>query len=54
MPLYEYECIECKKVFTAVLSLREHEQGQVSCPGCGSQKVEQLISPFIAKTDRKS
>jgi len=54
MPLYEYECTACGKIFTAALSLREHGEKSVACPGCGSKKVEQLITPFIAKTERKS
>jgi putative FmdB family regulatory protein len=54
MPIYEYECTSCGKVFTAALSLREHEAKIATCPACGSKKVEQLISAFIAKTDRKT
>jgi putative FmdB family regulatory protein len=54
MPIYEYECASCGKIFTAALSLREHDEKNVVCPGCGSKKVEQLITSFIAKTDRKS
>ena len=54
MPLYEYECESCKKVFTVALSLREHEEGKLVCPGCGSKQVQQLISPFIAKTVSKT
>lgn len=54
MPLYEYECENCKKIFTAVLSLREHESKETICPGCGSKQVEQLMSAFIAKTDSKT
>jgi putative FmdB family regulatory protein len=54
MPLYDYECKECQKVFTAALTLREHASKEAACPGCGSKNLEQLISGFIAKTDRKS
>ena len=54
MPLYEYECKSCTKIFIAALTLREHEQGGVACPGCGSKDVAQLISAFTAKTDRKT
>jgi putative FmdB family regulatory protein len=54
MPIYEYECASCGKLFTAALSLREHDEKITACPGCGSKKVEQLISAFTAKTDRKS
>jgi putative FmdB family regulatory protein len=54
MPLYEYECQKCKKVFTLALTLSEHERGQVACSGCGSKQVTQLISHFIAKTASKT
>jgi len=52
--MYEYECQDCKKVFTVALSLRQHEQDKQACPGCGSKKVGQLISSFIAKTASKT
>jgi putative FmdB family regulatory protein len=54
MPLYEYRCRDCQRAFTVVLSLKEHERGEAACPGCGSKKVEQLISAFIAKTGSKT
>ena len=54
MPLYEFECQKCKNIFTVVLSLREHEMEGVACPGCGSKKVMQLMSTFIAKTESKT
>jgi putative FmdB family regulatory protein len=54
MPMYEYECEKCKKTFTVALSFKEHDQGVAACPGCGSKKVNQLISSFIAKTASKT
>ncbi len=54
MPLYEYECQNCKKIFTEVLTLKEHERGEMACPSCGSKEVRQLISPFIAHTASKT
>lgn len=54
MPVYEYECQACKKVFTLVLTLREHDAGEAACPGCSSKEVKQLISTFIAKTASKT
>jgi putative FmdB family regulatory protein len=54
MPLYDYECTDCKKISTVVLSLKEHEKGKVTCPKCGSKKVVQVISAFFAKTDSKT
>ena len=54
MPLYDFECENCGKHFTAVLSLKQHERGEIRCPGCDSKSVRQLITAFTAKTDKKS
>lgn len=54
IPIYEYECRDCKKIFTAALSIREHEEKKTVCPGCGSSMGEPLISSFTAKTDSKT
>lgn len=54
MPTYDYHCPKCKKKFSLVLSIKDHDAGKAKCPKCGSKKVEQLISLFQAKTSRKS
>jgi putative FmdB family regulatory protein len=54
MPRYEYRCADCGKVFEAILTLREHEEGKVACPGCQSSKVEQRPAGFYAVTSKKS
>ncbi len=54
MPLYEYQCLDCEKVFVVVLTLAGHERGGVECPGCQSKKVSQMISSFTAKTASKT
>lgn len=55
MPLYEYKCLNCGKVFIVALSLSERDRGAtVRCPGCDSKDVRQLISSFIAKTGSKT
>ena len=54
MPIYEYECSDCKKVFIIALSLKNHDEKKVVCPGCGSKTVVQMISSFTAKTACKS
>lgn len=54
MPTYEYECKDCKKKFTVILSLSEHDKTRVSCPKCKGKKVVQNISSFMTKTSRKS
>jgi putative FmdB family regulatory protein len=54
MPSYDYQCPECKKKFSLMLTIKEHDGGKVKCPKCGGKKVEQRISPFMTKTSRKS
>ncbi|MGB7574667.1 MAG: zinc ribbon domain-containing protein [Thermodesulfobacteriota bacterium] len=54
MPSYDYRCPNCKKKFTAILSIGEHDAGKVKCPKCGGKKLEQLITGFQVKTSRKS
>jgi putative FmdB family regulatory protein len=54
MPSYEYRCSDCKKKFTLILSIKDHDSKKAKCPKCGSKKVEQLISQFLTKTSRKS
>jgi putative FmdB family regulatory protein len=54
MPTYEYECLECRKKFSRIMSIAEHDKGKVACPKCKGQKVKQVLSPFITKTSRKS
>jgi putative FmdB family regulatory protein len=54
MPTYEYECLNCKKKFTLIQSISDHEKAKASCPKCKSAKVKQSISAFTTKTSRKS
>jgi putative FmdB family regulatory protein len=54
MPSYDYRCPKCKKEFSVMLTMKEHEAGKVKCPKCGGKKLEQLISHFMTKTSRKS
>lgn len=54
MPLYEYHCKECDKVFSLRLHIKEHEKKRPKCPKCGSRKLAQVYSSFFAKTAKKS
>jgi putative FmdB family regulatory protein len=54
MPRYEFFCRNCKKLFSTVLSLVDYEEGEVLCPHCGSQDIEQCWSAFSAITSKKS
>jgi len=54
MPTYEYECLDCNKKFSVILSIPEHEKIKVSCPKCKGKRVKQSLSTFMTKTSRKS
>lgn len=54
MAEYEFECRECKKVFTVFMRVTERATAKVQCPGCGSEDLEPLLQPFFAKTGKKS
>jgi putative FmdB family regulatory protein len=53
-PMYDYKCLDCGKESMIVVTLKEHERGEVQCPKCGSKNLQQLFSPFIAHTTKKS
>jgi putative FmdB family regulatory protein len=48
MPLYEFTCGKCRKVFEELL----YGSGisNISCPGCGSKKVIRKMSAFGVKS----
>ena len=54
MPVYEYQCDKCDREVALTLSIREHEKGEVNCPGCGSESLRPLLSAFMSQTSKKS
>ncbi len=54
MPIYEYRCTKCRKHFSQHEEIEEHGRRRPACPHCKSRAVEQVFSPFFAKTVRKS
>jgi len=53
MPLYEFVCNACQKIFTKILTIAEHENEKIACPHCGSENVERWAA-FYAVTSKKS
>ena len=43
MPIYEYECTECKKKYELVL-MSVNEKAEPECPKCKSKKARKLVS----------
>jgi putative FmdB family regulatory protein len=56
MPHYEFFCNDCKKIFSKVLTISEHEHDaeKTVCPHCGGHHIEQRWSTFSAVTSKKS
>ena len=54
MPMYEYHCQACDRTFTIHQSLEERDAAPVKCPHCQEPNVEQVLSPFVAVTSKKS
>jgi putative FmdB family regulatory protein len=48
MPIYEFRCRKCEKVFE-VLFFSISEKREVFCPECNSDQVEKLMSVFGGK-----
>lgn len=54
MPIYEYRCRDCGRVFDRAERLAEHGRAHPACPSCSKQHVEQVFTSFFAKTSRKT
>ena len=54
MPSYDYQCEKCRKRFAVVQRISEHTGRSPACPKCKSRRTRQLLSPFYAKTVKKS
>ncbi|HZM05073.1 MAG TPA: FmdB family zinc ribbon protein [Candidatus Saccharimonadales bacterium] len=45
MPIYEFACPQCRKIFN-FLSKRLQPEGPPACPKCGSRKMTKQVSAF--------
>ncbi|MEW6236747.1 MAG: FmdB family zinc ribbon protein [Candidatus Omnitrophota bacterium] len=43
MPLFEYQCKECERVFEELVYSGSEK---IHCPSCASSKVEKILSTF--------
>ncbi|MBI4381258.1 MAG: zinc ribbon domain-containing protein [candidate division NC10 bacterium] len=48
MPLFEYQCLECDRVFEVFVQ-RVDPMAAPVCPGCEKTNVERLWSPFSGR-----
>lgn len=54
MPTYQYRCKKCGEAFELTEHMTDHTATQHKCPKCKSKQVAQVMTPFFAKTSRKS
>jgi putative FmdB family regulatory protein len=43
MPIYEYECLSCRRGFQCLV-MKKDEEKDLACPKCGSLRKKRLIS----------
>jgi putative FmdB family regulatory protein len=53
MPIYEYQCKECGSQFEVIRSMKEADS-PIDCHECHSQKVNRMISLFVAKSGERT
>jgi DNA-directed RNA polymerase subunit RPC12/RpoP len=49
----EYLCYSCKKTFSKAPTPSEYEEGDILCPHCGSDDVEQRTSAFYPNSSKE-
>jgi putative FmdB family regulatory protein len=54
MPVYEFQCLDCKKRFTLPLTIGEFEKRKYKCPRCGGKKLEEQFTSINVVTSKKS
>jgi putative FmdB family regulatory protein len=47
MPLYEYQCRKCGKIFELLRRIKDAD-GDLECPNCHAPKVERQFSSFAS------
>ncbi len=53
MPIYEYRCRRCGKIFEKIQKLEEVTDS-LQCPYCGGQKPEKVLSSFSSSKGTES
>ena len=53
MPIYEYRCRKCDKVFEKIQKMNEGG-ALLKCPYCGGQKPDRILSSFSCNRDAET
>jgi putative FmdB family regulatory protein len=54
MPHCEFICHDCHKGFLKTLTRHDYEEGEVTCPHCGSDRVELRVTLPDAATKKSA
>jgi len=55
MPEYAFYCRLCKKPFSAVMTIAQHDRGVAPCPKCKQRRnVEKRLAAAYVVTSKKS
>ena len=53
MPIYEYLCRKCGKIFEKIQKINE-KGNHLACPSCGGKKSEKILSSFSSSKGSES
>lgn len=53
MPIYEYKCGKCNKMFSVLQRVGATEKDTV-CPECSSKNIKKQVSAFSCSSDSSS
>lgn len=51
MPIYEYECRNCREIFEVIQKYGDGNE-EISCPKCNTDKPNRLLSVFCSGTPK--
>ncbi|MEO6223472.1 MAG: zinc ribbon domain-containing protein [Vicinamibacterales bacterium] len=54
MPLFDFRCQSCAHEFEVLIRPSSHGDPSPSCPACGSDKLERLLSTFALSSREKT
>ena len=46
MPNYDFECQDCRKTFEVRATIKEMEEGKISCIKCNSKNIKRIFNGF--------
>ena len=46
MPNYDFECQDCHKTFEVRATIKEMEEGKISCVNCKSKNIKRIFNGF--------